>query len=56
MLLLCGIPVTPEDARHLVATLIADGSPDALSAAEMVGKGIDRDLYATRVSGCGLGA
>lgn len=43
---LYGIPVTDADARHLVATLIADGGPDAIAAAEIIGKGVDRDLYA----------
>ena len=33
-----GCLVTPEDARHLVASLIADGGPDAMSAAETIGK------------------
>jgi hypothetical protein len=35
-----GVPVLPADARHLVATLIADGSPDRLAAAAA----IDRKL------------
>jgi hypothetical protein len=43
---LYGIPVAPEDARHLIATLLADRSPDALSAAEMISKGVERELYA----------
>ena len=43
---LYGVPVTPENARHLVATLIADGSPHALSAANEIQKGLDRQLYA----------
>ena len=33
MLHLFGIPVTDDDARHLVATLLVEGTPDALSAA-----------------------
>ena len=45
MLHLYGCPVTPEDARGLVATLLADGSPEALSAAAAIRKGIDRELY-----------
>jgi len=33
-----------EDARRLVATLLADGSPNALTAAEQLEKGVERDL------------
>jgi hypothetical protein len=43
---LSGVAVTAENARHIVATLILDGSPDARAAAEMIDKGVDRDLYA----------
>ena len=32
--------------RHIVASLFADGSPAAMSAAAMIQKGVDRDLYA----------
>lgn len=46
MLHLVGYPITPEDGRHLVATLIAGGGPDAMSAAAVIGNGVDRDLYA----------
>jgi hypothetical protein len=46
VLTLYGVAVTAEDARHLVATLILDGSPDALATAEMIDKGVERDLYA----------
>jgi hypothetical protein len=46
MLHLYGVPVTPENARHLIATLIADGGPHALSAAAEIQKGLDRQLYA----------
>lgn len=42
MLHLLGIAVTPAEPRDLVATLIADGSPEANAADEMS----DRDLYA----------
>jgi hypothetical protein len=45
VLTLCGVSVTSENARHLVATLIADGSPDAIAAATLIAKGADRDLY-----------
>ncbi len=46
MLHLYGVPVTPENARDLVASLIADGGRHALSAAEEIQKGLDRQLYA----------
>ena len=45
MLHLAGCPITPEDARHLIATLIADGGPDAMSAAAMIGNGLDGGLF-----------
>jgi hypothetical protein len=41
-----GVAISPENARHLVATLIADGGLDALSAAAMIQKGVERDLFA----------
>jgi hypothetical protein len=46
MLTLNGVPVTAENARHIIASLFADGSPAAMSAAAMIQKGVDRDLYA----------
>ena len=46
MLTLYGVSVTAENARHIVASLFADGSPAAMSAAAMIQKGVDRDLYA----------
>jgi hypothetical protein len=42
MLRLWGIPIAAGDARALVATLLADGSPDAVSAAQVIGRGVDR--------------
>jgi len=33
MLRVLGIPVSGADARHLIATMIVEGSPDALTAA-----------------------
>ena len=45
MLTLYGVSVTAENARHIVASLFADGSPAAMSAAAMIEKGADRDLY-----------
>lgn len=41
-----GIPVDEPDARRLVASLVAEGTPAAISAANMIGKGVDRGLYA----------
>jgi hypothetical protein len=46
MLRLYGIPVTPDDARNPVSTLIADGSHDAIGAAEIVDKGLDLYILA----------
>ena len=40
------VGIGDDDARHLVATLIADGTPDALTAAGQITKGVERDLYA----------
>jgi len=45
VLRILGIPIG-DDARRLIATLLADGSPDALTAAEQLTKGVERDLYA----------
>lgn len=36
--------------RASCASLFADGSPAALSAAAMIQKGVDRDLYAVALS------
>ena len=46
MLRLFGIPIGDDDARRLIGTLLADGTPDALAAAEQITKGVERDLYA----------
>ena len=46
MLTLYGVSVTAENARHIIASLFADGSPAAMSAAATIQKGVDRDLYA----------
>ncbi len=43
-----GVPITPEDGRRLIATLIAAGGPDQMTAAEMIGKGIGRSFYLRR--------
>jgi hypothetical protein len=45
-----GIPVTDDDARHLVATLAVEGIPDALTAAGQITKGFERGLYAVALS------
>lgn len=49
MLRLLGIPVAGDDARRLISTLVADGSPDALMAAEQIRIGVERD-YAVGLS------
>jgi hypothetical protein len=36
MLTLYGVPVTAENARHIVATLIAAGGPPAINAAARI--------------------
>ena len=41
-----GIPIADSDARHLIATLLADGSPDARTAAGQITKAVDRELSA----------
>ena len=46
MLALYGVAVAAETARHIIASLFADGSPAAMSAAAAIQKGVDRDLYA----------
>ena len=42
VLRLFGIPVAPADARALVATLVSDGSTDAIAAAARITAGLDR--------------
>ena len=55
MLTLCGVSVSAENARHLVARLIADGSADALDAAETiayaVSRGSDAVAFPARIAG-----
>lgn len=50
MLHLYGVPVPADDARRLVATLIVEGTPAALSAAAMIEKGVERELYAVALN------
>ena len=50
MLDLYGVPVPGDDARRLVATFIVEGTPAALSAAAMIEKGVDRELYAVALT------
>ena len=38
---LVGIPVRPEDARHLVTTLLADSSPNAIDTARTLTHALD---------------
>ena len=46
MLRILGIPIPDDDARRLIATLLVEGTPDALTAAAQITKGVERDLYA----------
>ena len=50
MLRVLGIPISDDNARALVATLVVEGTPDALSAAAMLTKGVERNLYAVGLS------
>lgn len=50
MLRVFGCPVTPEEARQLVAGLIADGGPNPIAAAEMIEKGVSRDLHSVGIT------
>jgi hypothetical protein len=50
MLHLYSIPVTPDDARHLVATLISGRFTAGAHRREMILKGVDRELYAVAVT------
>jgi hypothetical protein len=40
---LYGRPVSDQDARNLVATLIEDGTPDAIGAARQIGYALELD-------------
>jgi hypothetical protein len=50
MLTLYGVSVTAENARRLVASLIADGSADALDAAETIAYAVSRNSHAVAVA------
>jgi hypothetical protein len=50
MLRLFGIPVAEPDARRLVASLVAEADPDALSAAAIIANGLDRQLAAVALT------
>jgi hypothetical protein len=50
MLRLLGIAFSDEDARHLIATLLGEGTPDALAAAAQRSKGVERNLSAVGLS------
>ena len=50
MLTLYGASVSAENARHLVASLIADGSADALDAAETIAYAVSRGSHAVAVA------
>jgi hypothetical protein len=40
MIWLCGIPITDQDARELIASLVADGGPDTTEAAQQIGRAL----------------
>jgi len=46
MLRILGVPISDDDCRQLIATLVVEGTPDAMTAASQISKGVDRDLYA----------
>lgn len=50
MLRVYGVPLDEADGRRLVATLIGEGTPAAVSAAAMLAKGFDRGLYAVALT------
>lgn len=50
MLHLYGVPVSADDARQLVDRLYQDAHADAVSAALVVEKGLDRELYAVALT------
>lgn len=45
MLRILGIPLHETETRRIIATLVSDGSPAAMSAAAMLTKGLERDLF-----------
>jgi hypothetical protein len=49
MLTLFGVSVNAENARRLVASLIVDGSADALDAAETIAHAVSRGSHAVAV-------
>lgn len=51
MLRLLGIPVSDDDARRLIATLVVEGTPDAMSAAEQIAKRGARPVRGRAVTG-----
>jgi hypothetical protein len=50
MLRLYGCPVTEEDGRWLVDRLQQDGRASAVTAAAIIEKGLDRELYAVALT------
>jgi hypothetical protein len=50
MVHLYGCPVAPEDAAWLVAELYRDAHAPGVSAALMIEKGIERELYAVALT------
>ena len=50
VLRLLGNPIAPTDARHLIVTLLADGSPDARTTAVETTNAVDRELSAVALT------
>ncbi len=50
MLHLYGRPVSDQDARHLVATLMDDARPDAIAAASQIGYAVELDRVMVRLT------
>lgn len=50
MLRVFGVPLTPDECRGPVATLVVEGTRDALSAAGRIQYGLEHDLYLVAVS------
>ena len=46
VLRILGIPVADDDVRHLVATLVVEGTPDALTAAAQLARVRNAASYA----------
>ena len=50
MLRILGSPINQEDATNLLVALLADGSPEALTAAQEIKRGVDWNLDAVSLT------